>query len=90
MYTVVPLLLLLLAGTEEAPQLSPPPTQEDGKSADAVWKDDIVVTANRHQETLHPGDYSVKVSYDKKSGREPKEIKATVKAAERTETNVPQ
>ncbi|QDG92454.1 hypothetical protein NIBR502774_07975 [Rhizobium sp. NIBRBAC000502774] len=45
---------------------------------------------NRHQETLHPGDYSVKVSYDKKSGREPKEIKATVKAAERTETNVPE
>ncbi|WP_332305705.1 hypothetical protein [Rhizobium sp. GR12] len=44
----------------------------------------------RHQETLHPGDYSVKVSYDKKSGREPKEIKATVKAAERTETNVPE
>jgi Ca-activated chloride channel family protein len=44
----------------------------------------------RHQETLHPGDYSVKVSYDKKSGRDPKEIKATVKAAERTETNVPE
>lgn len=44
----------------------------------------------QHQETLRPGDYSVKVSYDKKSGREPKEIKATVKAAERTETNVPQ
>lgn len=44
----------------------------------------------RHQETLHPGDYSVKVSYDEKSGREPKEIKATVKAAERTETNVPE
>ncbi|MCZ7856072.1 hypothetical protein O9X81_05560 [Agrobacterium salinitolerans] len=42
----------------------------------------------KHQETLHPGDYSVKVSYDKKSGREPKEIKATVKAAERTETTV--
>jgi hypothetical protein len=32
----------------------------------------------------------VKVSYDKKSGREPKEIKATVKAAERTETDVPE
>lgn len=44
----------------------------------------------QHQETLHPGDYSVKVSYDKKSGRDPKEIKATVKAAERTETNVPE
>lgn len=44
----------------------------------------------RHQETLHPGDYAVKVSYDEKSGREPKEIKATVKAAERTETNVPE
>ncbi|HCD86016.1 MAG TPA: hypothetical protein DEQ45_19740 [Agrobacterium sp.] len=44
----------------------------------------------RHQETLHPGDYSVKVSYDEKSGRDPKEIKATVKAAERTETNVPE
>ncbi|MGC4391396.1 hypothetical protein [Agrobacterium sp. M50-1] len=44
----------------------------------------------QHQETLHPGDYSVKVSYDKKSGREPKEIKATVKAAERTETSVPE
>lgn len=44
----------------------------------------------RHQETLHPGDYSVKVSYDEKSGREPKEIKATVNAAERTETNVPE
>lgn len=44
----------------------------------------------QHQETLHPGEYSVKVSYDKKSGREPKEIKATVKAAERTETSVPE
>ncbi|NSX89857.1 hypothetical protein [Agrobacterium tumefaciens] len=44
----------------------------------------------QHQETLHPGDYSVKVSYDKRSGRDPKEIKATVKAAERTETNVPE
>ncbi|OOO36942.1 hypothetical protein [Agrobacterium sp. YIC 4121] len=44
----------------------------------------------QHQETLHPGEYSVKVSYDKKSGREPKEIKATVKAAERTETDVPE
>lgn len=44
----------------------------------------------QHQETLHPGDYSVKVSYDKKSGHEPKEIKATVKAAERTETSVPE
>lgn len=44
----------------------------------------------QHQETLHPGDYSVKVSYDKKSGRDPKEIKATVKAAERTETRVPE
>ncbi|MFF2320772.1 hypothetical protein ACFVTJ_06945 [Agrobacterium sp. NPDC058088] len=44
----------------------------------------------KHQETLHPGDYSVKVSYDKKSGRDPKEIKATVKAAERTETQVPE
>ena len=42
----------------------------------------------KHQETLHPGDYSVKVSYDKKSGRDPKEITATVKAAERTETTV--
>lgn len=44
----------------------------------------------KHQETLHPGDYSVKVSYDKKSGRDPKEIRATVKAAERTETQVPE
>ncbi|XOK11946.1 hypothetical protein ACI6PO_02305 [Agrobacterium tumefaciens] len=44
----------------------------------------------QHQETLHPGEYSVKVSYDKKSGREPEEIKATVKAAERTETSVPE
>ena len=42
----------------------------------------------KHQETLHPGDYSVRVSYDKKSGRDPKEITATVKAAERTETTV--
>lgn len=43
---------------------------------------------DRHQETLHPGDYAVKVSYDKKSGREPKEMRATVKAAERTELNI--
>jgi len=42
----------------------------------------------KHQETLHPGDYAVKVSYDKKSGRDPKEMTVTVKAAERTETTV--
>lgn len=41
-----------------------------------------------HQETLHPGDYSVRVTYEKKANRDPKEIKATVKAAERTEIKV--
>ncbi len=41
-----------------------------------------------HQETLHPGDYSVKITYDDKTNREPKELTATVKAAERTELNI--
>ncbi|WP_296085901.1 hypothetical protein [uncultured Agrobacterium sp.] len=41
-----------------------------------------------HQETLHPGTYSVKVTYDKKTNREPKEVNATVTASERTEINV--
>ncbi|NTF31101.1 hypothetical protein [Rhizobium skierniewicense] len=41
-----------------------------------------------HQETLHPGNYSVKVTYDDKTKREPKEVNATVKAAERTEINI--
>lgn len=44
--------------------------------------------ATKHQETLHPGDYSIRVSYDKKTNREPKETRATVKAAERTEISV--
>lgn len=42
----------------------------------------------KHQETLHPGNYSVKVTYDDKANREPKEVTATVKAAERTELNI--
>ncbi len=41
-----------------------------------------------HQETLHPGNYSVKVTYDDKTSREPKEVTATVTAGERTELNV--
>lgn len=41
-----------------------------------------------HQDTLSPGEYSVKVTYDKKSNLEPKEVKATVKASERTEIKV--
>ncbi|NTF06678.1 hypothetical protein G6L37_10945 [Agrobacterium rubi] len=41
-----------------------------------------------HQETLHPGNYSVKVTYDDKTKREPKEVTATVTAAERTELNI--
>ncbi|WHA40608.1 hypothetical protein CFBP5477_012380 [Agrobacterium larrymoorei] len=41
-----------------------------------------------HQETLHPGNYSVKVTYDKKTQRDPKEVNAVVTASERTELNV--
>jgi hypothetical protein len=41
-----------------------------------------------HQETLHPGEYSVKVSYDRAANKDPKEVKATVKAGERTEITV--
>ncbi|POO56434.1 hypothetical protein [Agrobacterium rosae] len=42
----------------------------------------------KHQETLRPGNYAVKVTYDDKSKREPKEVNATVTAAERTELNI--
>lgn len=42
----------------------------------------------KHQETLHPGEYVVKVSYEKSANRDPKELKAVVKAAERTELTV--
>lgn len=41
-----------------------------------------------HQETLHPGTYAVKVTYDKKANRDPKEVSATVTASERTEINI--
>lgn len=41
-----------------------------------------------HQETLHPGNYSVKVTYDDKTKREPKIVTATVTASERTELNI--
>lgn len=41
-----------------------------------------------HQETLHPGNYSVKVTYDDKTKRDPKEVTATVTASERTELNI--
>jgi Ca-activated chloride channel family protein len=43
-----------------------------------------------HQETLRPGNYSVKITYDKKTQREPKEVSATVTASERTELNITQ
>lgn len=42
----------------------------------------------KHQETLHPGEYTVKVTYDDKTRREPKLVNATVTAAERTELNI--
>lgn len=42
----------------------------------------------KHQETLRPGNYSVKITYDDKTKREPKEVNATVTAAERTELNI--
>lgn len=41
-----------------------------------------------HQETLHPGNYTVKITYDDKTRREPKDVTATVTAAERTELNI--
>lgn len=44
--------------------------------------------ASQYQDTLTPGDYVVKVTYDKSANKDPKEVKATVKAAERTELKV--
>ena len=42
----------------------------------------------KHQETLHPGNYAVKITYSKQSKRDPKEVQTTVTAAERTELTI--
>lgn len=41
-----------------------------------------------HQETLHPGNYTVRITYDKQKQRDPKDVNATVTASERTELNI--